>query len=39
MKQLAKSWYKKSVIDNLGIKEFIKTAVAYPNTPLARIHN
>ena len=39
IKQLAKSWYEKSVINNLDIKEFIRTAVAYPNTPLAYRNN
>ena len=39
IKHLAKLWYGKSMIDNLDIKEFIRTAVALPNTPLAYINN
>ena len=35
IKQLAKSWYKKSIISNLDIKEYITTAIAFPDTPLA----
>lgn len=32
IQELAKSWYKNSVINNSDIQEFIKTAVAYPDT-------
>ena len=39
IKQLAKSWYKKSIINNLDKKEYITTAVAFPDTPLAYINN
>ena len=39
IKQLAKSWYEKSVINSLDIKEFIRTVVTYPSTPLAYINN
>ena len=39
IKELAKSWYENSVINNLDIQEFIRTAVAYPGTPLAYINN
>ena len=36
IKELAKSWYDNSVIYNNSDKqEFIRTAVAYPNTPEA----
>ena len=39
IKQLAKSWHRKSMINNLDIKEFIRRAVAFPNTPFAYINN
>ena len=39
IKQLAKSWYEKSMINNSDIQEFIRTAIAYSNTPLAYINN
>ena len=39
IKQLAKSWYKKSIINNLDKKEYITTALAFPDTPLAYINN
>ena len=35
IKQLAKSWYKKAIINNSGIKEYITTAEASLDTPLA----
>ena len=38
-KQLAKSWYKKSIINNSDIKEYITTAEASLGTPLAYINN
>ena len=31
IQELAKSWYKNSVINNSDIQEFIKTAVEYPD--------
>ena len=36
---LAKSWYGKWMINNLDIKEFIRTALAFLNTLLAYINN
>ena len=39
IKQLAKSWYKKSIINKSDIKEYVRTAIVYPNTPLAYINN
>ena len=39
IKQLAKSWYKKSIINNSDIKEYITTAEASLGTPLAYINN
>lgn len=35
IKQLAKSWYKKAIINNSDIKEYITTAEASLDTPLA----
>ena len=39
IKHLAKSWASKIVVYSLDIKKIIKTAVAFPNTPLACIKN
>ena len=39
IKQLAKSWYKKSILNNSDIKEYITTAEASLGTPLACINN
>ena len=39
IKQLIKSWYKKSITNNLDIKEYITTAIAFPDTPLAYTNN
>ena len=39
IKQLAKSWYKKSIISNSDTKEYITTAEASLGTPLAYINN
>ena len=39
IRELAKSWYENSVINNSDIEEFNRTAVAYPGTPLAYINN
>ena len=39
IKQFAKSWYWKSMNNNLDIKELIRTTAAFPNTPLAYINN
>ena len=39
IKQLTKSWYKKAVINNLDIKEYITTAEAPLGTSLAYINN
>ena len=33
IKQLTKSWYKISITNNLDIKEYITTAIAFPDTP------
>ena len=38
IKQLVKSMYKKSIINDFDIKEYI-TTTAFPNTPLAYINN
>ena len=38
IKQLVKSWYKKSVINNSDIKEYVTTAEASLGTPLAYIN-
>ena len=38
IKQLVKSWYKKSVINNSDIKEYVTTAEASLGTPLACIN-
>ena len=38
-KQLAKSWYKKSIINNSDFKEYITTAEASLGTSLAYINN
>ena len=38
IKQLAKSWFKKSIINNLDIKEYITTAVVFPDTPFISLH-
>ena len=35
IKQFAKSWYKKAIINNSDIKEYITTAEASLDTPLA----
>ena len=35
IKQLVKSWYKKAIINNSDIKEYITTAEASLDTPLA----
>lgn len=39
IKELAKYWYKSPVINNPDIQEFVRTAVAYPDTSLAYINN
>ena len=39
IKQLIKSWYKKSITNNLDIKEYTTTAIAFPDTPLAYTNN
>ena len=39
IKQLAKSWYKKSILNNSDIKEYITTTEASLGTPLAYINN
>ena len=39
IKQLAKTWYKKAIINNSDIKEYIVTAEASLGTPLAYINN
>ena len=39
IKQLAKSWYKKSILHNSNIKEYITTPEASLGTPLACINN
>ena len=38
-RQLAKSWYKKSIIKNSDIKEYITTGEASLGTPLVYINN
>ena len=39
IKQLAKTWYKKTIINNSDIKEYIVTAEASLGTPLVYINN
>ena len=39
IKQFAKSWYKKSILNNEDIKEYITTTKASLGTPLAYINN
>ena len=39
IKQIAKSWTKKSKINKLDITEYLKTALARQNIPLVYINN
>ena len=39
IKQLAKSWYKKSILNNSDTKQYITTTEASLGTPLAYINN